>query len=225
VVPAAIRVPLGWFWGFIYPSTLDPMPGISVLYVLVPWIGVMAAGYAFGPVMLRDSESRRRFCLRVGLGAIALFLLVSGVMVLTQGAAGSAAPALFRLLNQRKYPASPQFLLMTLGPAIACIPLLEGASGWAVKVLTTFGRVPMFYYLLHIPLIHVAALMVTYLREGAFHPEWYATAPYASVPPTARWSLSLLYLVFAVVVAVLYVACRWFEGIKARRRGSWLSYI
>jgi uncharacterized membrane protein len=225
VVPAAIRVPFGWFWGFIYPSNLDPMPGISVLYVLVPWIGVMAAGYAFGPVMLRDPESRRRFCLRVGLGAIALFLLVSGVVVLTQSAEASAPPVLFRLLNQRKYPASPQFLLMTLGPAIACIPLLEGAGGWLVKALTTFGRVPMFYYLLHIPLIHIAALTATCLREGAVHPEWYGTAPYASVPPTARWSLSLLYVVWAVVVAVLYVACRWFEGIKSRRRGSWLSYI
>jgi uncharacterized membrane protein (DUF485 family) len=83
----------------------------------------------------------------------------------------------------------------------------------------------MFFYLLHIPLIHVAALLVTYLRDGAFHPEWYATAPFTSVPATARWSLSLLYLVFAVVVAVLYVACRWFEGVKSRRRGSWLSYI
>jgi uncharacterized membrane protein len=225
VVPAAVREPFGWFWGFIYPSNLEPMPGISVLYVLVPWIGVMAVGYAFGAVMLRDPESRRRFCLRVGLGAMALFLLVSGVMVLTEGAAPSAPPALFRLLNQRKYPASPQFLLMTLGPAIACIPLLEGARGWPVKVLTTFGRVPMFFYLLHIPLIHVAALVVNHLRDGAFHLEWYATAPYASVPPTARWSLSLLYLVFAVVVALLYVACRWFEGVKSRRRGSWLSYI
>jgi hypothetical protein len=71
----------------------------------------------------------------------------------------------------------------------------------------------------------MTALIVTYLREGAIHPEWYATAPYASVPPTARWSLSLLYLVFALVVAALYVACRWFEGVKSRRRGSWLSYI
>jgi uncharacterized membrane protein len=225
MVPAAVRVPFGWFWGFIYPSNLEPMPGISVLYVLVPWIGVMATGYAFGAVMLRDPESRRRFCLRAGLGATALFLLVSGVIVLTQGAAASAPPALFRMLNQSKYPPSPLFLMMTLGPAVTCIPLLEGARGWPVKVLTTFGRVPMFYYLLHIPLIHIAALMVTYLREGTFHPEWYATAPFASVPPTARWSLSLLYLVFAVVVTVLYFACRWFEGVKARRRGSWLSYI
>ena len=224
-VPASVRGPFGWFWEFIYPSNLDAMPGISVLYALVPWIGVMAAGYAFGSVMLRDPQSRRRFCLRVGLGAIALFLLVGGVTVLTEDAGASAPPALFRLLNQRKYPASPQFLLMTLGPAIACIPLLEGASGWPVKVLATFGRVPMFYYLLHIPLIHLAALLVNYLRSGSFHPEWYATAPYASVPPMARWSLSLLYLVFALVVAVLYVACRWFEGVKSRHRGSWLRYI
>jgi len=83
--------------------------------------------------------------------------------------------------------------------------------------------VPMFYYLLHIPAIHVAALVVNWFRLGTVHHEWYATAPFASVPPDARWSLPLLYLVFAVVVASLYWPCRGYARVRASRRYPVLS--
>jgi hypothetical protein len=114
---------------------------------------------------------------------------------------------------------------MTLGPTIAVLPLAERARGWMAHVLAVFGRVPMFYYLLHIPVIHVAALVVTVLREGSLHPERYAYAPYSSVPEEFRWSLPLLYLVFFIVVVVLYFPCRWFAELKARRQDAWLRYI
>jgi hypothetical protein len=114
---------------------------------------------------------------------------------------------------------------MTLGPTIALLPLAEHARGWFAGALTTIGRVPMFYYLLHIPLIHIAALLVTLLREGHIHSGWYATAPYTFLPPEHRWGLPLLYVVWAIVVAILYPLCRWFAGVKARRRERWLRYI
>jgi uncharacterized membrane protein len=194
-------------WEFVYPSRLPEPHGIVILYVLVPWIGVMAAGYAFGAVMIRDPASRRKICLQIGLTATALFPLLGSYFVRP-----GPAPFLFRLLNQQKYPASPLFLLMTLGPTIV---LLAPAERWQ-GVLATFGRVPLFYYLLHIPAIHIAALIVMKLREGTIHPEWYASAPYTSVPPDHRWSLPLLYLVWAIVVAALYIPCRWFSGAGSR---------
>jgi hypothetical protein len=129
------------------------------------------------------------------------------------------------VLNPPKYPVSQPFLLMTLGPAIALLPLLEHARGRMAGVLETLGRVPMFYYLLHIPAIHVAALVVNALRGAGYHADWYATAPYASVPPEARWSLPQLCLTWAIVVALLYLACRWFASVKAARRDSWLRFI
>jgi uncharacterized membrane protein len=220
-----MRGQVGWFWEFVYPAGLPRVPGISILYVLVPWIGVMAAGYGFGAIMIREASERRRLCLRIGLAATALFL-VAGILgvVLIRADADSRNP-LFRLLDQQKYPASQLFLLMTLGPTIVLLALAERARGWAAGVLSTFGRVPMFYYLLHIPTIHLAALAVTFLREGSVHPKWYAYAPFTSVPAQYRWSLPLLYLVFAIVVAALYVPCRWFAAVKARRRGGWLSYL
>ena len=219
----------GWFWQFLYLGGEVQLgqngPTVSVLYSIVPWIGVMAAGYAFGAIMTREPDERRRLCLRIGLSATGLFLVLGSVAVYLNPAPANAPPALFRLLNQNKYPASQLFLLMTLGPMIALLPLAERARGWLAQVLSVFGRVPMFYYLLHIPAIHIAALVVTFMREGSLHPERYALAPYAQVPPEHRWSLPLLYFVFVVVIAALYFPCRWFAGVKARRREGWLKYV
>jgi uncharacterized membrane protein len=225
ILPQQMRSSVGALWEFVYPAGMENRSGISILYVLVPWIGVMAAGYAFGAILIREPGQRRRLCLRIGLSATAFFLVCGGLIVLLTPAPANAPPALFRLLNQQKYPASPLFLLMTLGPTIALLPLAERARGWFAGVLATFGRVPMFYYLLHIPAIHIAALLVTLQREGRIHPEWYATAPFTFLPPEHRWGLPLLYLVWLIVVAILYFPCRWFAGVKAHSRAGWLRYI
>jgi uncharacterized membrane protein len=219
-----------WLWEFIYPVGVDVTlgqhgPSIAVLYTIVPWIGVMAAGYAFGAIVVREPADRRRLCLRIGLSATALFVVAAGLGVFLGSPPDDAPPALFQFLNQRKYPASLVFLLMTIGPTIALLPLAERMRGWLADALATFGRVPMFYYLLHIPLIHATALLVWFLRDGAIGAERFATAPYVSIPPGGRWGLPLLYLVFAIDVAVLYLACRWFAGFKARRQDSWLRFL
>ena len=223
--PESMRPAIGTVWEFFYPAGLDGAPGIAILYVLIPWIGVMAAGYGFGALMLRPPEERRRLCLRIGLSATALFLVVAGIATALLPAGDDAPPALFRMLNQNKYPASQLFLLMTLGPTIALLPAAERMRGWLADALAVFGRVPMFYYLLHIPLIHISALIVSQLRDGAMHPEWYATAPFTSVPEEARWSLGLLYLVFLIDVVILYFPCRWYAGYKARKRTGWVTYV
>jgi uncharacterized membrane protein len=225
ILPQQARSSIGWIWEFVYPAGMKSWSGIGILYVLVPWIGVMAAGYGLGAILIREPGERRRLCLRIGLSATAIFLLAGGLIVFLTPAPANAPPALFRLLNQQKYPASQLFLLMTLGPTIALLPLAERARGWFAGVLTTFGRVPMFYYLLHIPAIHLAALFVTFAREGRVHPEWYASAPFTFVPPPHRWGLPLLYLVWLVVVAILYFPCRWFAGVKARSREGWVRYF
>jgi uncharacterized membrane protein len=187
----------------------------------------MTMGYAFGAITEREPAVRRRLCLRIGLTATGLFVICAAVMavVMRSRGGGNSAPILFQVLNPPKYPVSQLFLLMTLGPALALLPSLERARGRIAGILETFGRVPMFFYLLHIPLIHAAALVVNTVRGAGYHPEWYATAPYANVPDGQHWSLPLLYFVWAIVVAMLYFACRWFDGVKARRRNTWLRYI
>jgi uncharacterized membrane protein len=227
-VPPRLSTALAPYWAFLYPSNAEPAFGIAVLYVLVPWIGVMAAGYGFGLVMAQAPEVRRRQCLRIGLSATALFL-VAGSLLAVLGPRESDAPAfIFRLLGQRKYPASQLFLLMTLGPAIALLPWAEKSTGWIANALEVFGRVPMFYYLLHVPVIHVAAMIVSVIRSGQVIPQLVGNFPLMPppMPDGYRWSLGLLYLVWAIVTGgVLYPACRWYAVAKARRPDSWMRYI
>ena len=223
--------PGAWIWQLLYfggdVHLGEGGPTLAVLYSIVPWIGVMATGYAFGAVMEWDAAARRRFCLRVGLSATALFVVGAGLQALLSPAQPDGPPALFRFLGQRKYPASQLFLLMTLGPTIALLPWAERARGWLAGALTTFGRVPLLFYLLHIPLIHAAALVVSALREGRVNPWLFGNHPMwpPRQPEGYQWRLPLLYLVWAVVTVLLYVACRWFAAVKARRRDSWLKYL
>jgi uncharacterized membrane protein len=216
-------------WELIYPAGSELRlgsggPNVTVLYTIVPWIGVMCAGYAFGSIITQPDGERRRWCIRIGLTATVLFLLIAGAEVARTGGS-DGPPAFVRLLNQRKYPASPLFLLMTLGPLITLLPFAERARGWLGGALTTFGRVPLFYYLLHIPLIHALALIVNLLRVGAAQQELYVTAPYVSMPPDQRWSLALLYLVWLVAVAILYPLCRWYAQRKAESPSAWMRYV
>jgi uncharacterized membrane protein len=230
-------------------------PVLFVLYSIVPWIGVMALGYVFGRVFIVEASSRRRICLAVGTAAIALFLILRGFNLygdprpwstpppqaanaapsspgVTQATPSPAPrppqrPAWISFLNTNKYPASLLFLLMTLGPTILILPFLEKAGGGVAGVLTTFGRVPFFYYMLHIPLIHLAAILVC-LRTGSVSPWLFLNHP-VMIPPAPEgyvWSLGLLYLVWAIVVAALYFPCRWFARLKQRRKDiGFLSYL
>jgi uncharacterized membrane protein len=200
-------------------------PQLTVLYSIVPWIGVMAAGYAFGTVMAGEPERRRRIALAIGLSAVALFVVLRGFNVYGDPRPWSGGVLAF--LSATKYPASLSFLLMTLGPTIALLPLLDNARGPVARWLTVFGRVPFFFYLLHIPLIHALALVVSKIRLGEVSPWLFANHPMGNpeVPDGYMWSLGLLYLVWVVAIVVLYFACRWYAELKATRRDWWLSYL
>ncbi|HEV7595811.1 MAG TPA: heparan-alpha-glucosaminide N-acetyltransferase domain-containing protein, partial [Gemmatimonadaceae bacterium] len=224
---------LHWLWQILYfggPIQLGQNgPTLMVLYSLVPWIGVMAAGYAFGAVMTMESRRRDRICVAVGASAIVLFLLLRTLDVYGDPrhwhvTEPTQVPTLFRFINTTKYPASLQFLLMTLGPTILLLPLAERARGKIGEIFATFGRVPMFYYLLHIPAIHLAAVIISLVRGGRVDPWLFANHPVMNPPPPDgyMWSLSLLYAVFIVVVAALYFPCRWYARRKATAPAAWM---
>jgi uncharacterized membrane protein len=230
-LPGVLRKILyvGFFEGSIGP--------LIVLYVTIPWIGVMAAGYAFGEVLTLEPKRRDRLCLQIGLGAIALFLLLRGFNLygdprpwqagVQNPDGGPGMPGFLSFLNTTKYPASLLFLLMTLGPPIALIPFLERARGIVARWITVFGRVPFFFYLLHIPLIHGLALIVSGIRHGSIDPWLFTNHPMGNPPPPDgyTWSLGLLYAIWAVAIVLLYVACRWYADLKSRRTDWWLRYL
>ncbi len=144
--PLINAVPLGELWKILYIGFFNGPVGDSpliVLYSIIPWIGVMGAGYAFGTVLTMEPARRNRICLRIGLGAIVLFLVLRGTNLYGDPRPWSATtpmPALLSFLNTTKYPASLSFLLMTLGPTIALIPLLDRVRGRVAHWLTIFGR-------------------------------------------------------------------------------------
>src|SRR5262249_27870272 len=150
-------------------------------------------------------ERRRAFCLRLGLGVIAAFIVLRGIDVYGDPRHWQERPSLLSFLNTAKYPASFSFLLMTLGPTLVLIALVEKARGPVASMFETFGRVPFFYYLLHIPTIHVAAMIVSLIREGRVNPWLFENHPLGPgpVPTGYMWSLPLLYLVWAIVVGAL----------------------
>jgi uncharacterized membrane protein len=206
-------------------------PTFFVLYSLFSWVGLMAAGYAFGVVLQLDAARRHRILLALGLGAVAAFIVLRGVDAYgdprhwTGGADGR--PGWMRFLSTSKYPASLLFTLMTLGPMFLVMPALERARGSASDVVALFGRVPLFFYLLHIPLIHAVAMLVSVFRDDSGlhwlvgnHPVMIGPAP-----DGYRWSLPLLYAITALCVALLYWPCRWFAEQRAARPGSWLRYL
>jgi uncharacterized membrane protein len=222
-------------WQILYfggPIQLGDGPTLAVLYSIVPWIGVMAAGYAFGAVMTMEQQRRDRICVAIGVAAIALFFVLRTVDVYGDPRHWHATiptpmPTFFRYINTSKYPASLQFLLMTLGPTILAMPLLDRARGKIGEIVALYGRVPMFYYLLHIPAIHFAAVLVSFIRSGKAEPWLFANHPMMVPPPPAgyTWSLGLLYLVFVIVVGLLYFPCRWYWERKSTNRAGWMRYV
>ncbi|HZY82282.1 MAG TPA: heparan-alpha-glucosaminide N-acetyltransferase domain-containing protein [Cyclobacteriaceae bacterium] len=217
LLPGSIRP----YWEFIYSSGAEGPSWVAILYVIVPWIGVMMAGYGFGKILILEESKMRRYCHVIGAGAIAAFILF-GIIFMKE----NDMPFILRLLNQQKYPASQLYLLMTLGPLIALIPYAEKMKGAVAGFFRVMGSVPFFYYLLHIPLIHITAVIINMILFGNAHHEWYHIAPFAQVPPENMWDLPLLYIAFVIDVALLYVACRWYADFKIKNpQLAWTKFI
>jgi len=235
---------LSWLWILLHSRGRIPLTAdfsFTVRYALIPWVGVMAVGFAFGALMLRPD--RRRWILTLGIGATVLFFLLRGLNVYGNGIAGlsfgypySAGPwsvqptlslTVISFFNVLKYPPSLDYLLVTLGPALILLGLLDGAkaaSGLS-RILMVFGRVPLFYYLLHIYLVHILAN----LAALAFHQTiWHGTviADFAQKPPGYGHGLPFVYAVWILAVALLYMPCLWFMKLRSRHRDwTWLSYL
>jgi uncharacterized membrane protein len=228
-IPSATFGSLAPLWSLLHVQEairLDHGQMFIVIYPLIPWIGVMAVGYAFGRLLQEPEERRRRTLFLLGGGLTLAFVVLRAVNVYGDPAPWSgqetAGRTVLSFLNTTKYPPSLLFLLMTMGPAIALLPLLERATGPLARAVTVFGRVPLFFYVIHLYLVHALALIVgvlagfearSFLRVWMFNPDGWG------------YGLPVVYLVWAGVVLALYPACRWFAGVKARRRDVWLSYL
>jgi uncharacterized membrane protein len=207
---------------------------LFVAYPLVPWIGVMGAGFCLGRVYGLPAGRRRRFLIGLGLGLTAAFLVIRVV-----NAYGDPRPwaeqsspvfTFLSFLNTTKYPASLSFLLMTLGPMIALLGLMGRVRPGDRHPLLVFGRVPLLYFVLHIPLAHLIAVALNAMRYGNAPFLWMAPPTLGSsrqmFPPDFGWDLWVGYAVTTLVVLILYPVCLWFSRLKESRRGQWwVSYL
>ncbi|HEY2363503.1 MAG TPA: heparan-alpha-glucosaminide N-acetyltransferase domain-containing protein, partial [Candidatus Angelobacter sp.] len=223
------------FWSILHsPNFLvnTPQHVVFVTYPLIPWVGVTAAGYGLGQIYSWPPDRRKAFLLRMGTILTAAFLLLRGINIYGDPARWShQKSALFTalsFLNTTKYPPSLLFLLMTLGPALVFLWAVDsGMPGW-LRPAHTVGKVPLFYFLLHVPIIHVLAIIICYLRYGQVH--WMYESPGlgqfpVTPPPGWGFTLPVVYLIWIFVVIALYPLCVWFAGLKQRRKDAWLSYL
>ena len=208
-------------WHVLHEPGLVPLGDsvtLYILYPLVPWIGVMASGYLLGPVMQLDQGKRQRILLAVGAAITVGFLVLRVTNVY-----GDPTPwtpqdtwlsTILSFLNCEKYPPSLLYLMMTLGPALILLALFEQVRGALASFLATFGRVPFFYYVVHIYLIHALAVATAFAITGAL-----------ATTPEINFSLTGVYIVWLMVVVLLYPICRWFSELKEKSGGWWWTYL
>jgi uncharacterized membrane protein len=222
-------------WSILHvqaPVFSNPSHMILIGYPLIPWVGVTAAGYGLGQIYSWPSERRRQFLLPLGAGLGAAFVVLRAVNIYGDpsrwATQKSTAATMLSFLNTTKYPPSLLYLLMTLGPTLLFLWAVDAGTPLWLRPALVFGKVPMFYYLLHIPLIHLLAMATCYARYGHVH--WmFESARFPNFPitkpPDWGYSLPIIYLVWIIVVVTLYPLCRWFAGVRQRRRDFWLSYF
>jgi len=192
----------------------------------------MAAVYGMGPLLLYPPVERRRWLLGLGLGLALAFIILRWTNLYGDPRPWVQQPnLLFTILsfiNTEKYPPSLLFLLITLGPALLLLAAFDRLRevGPLTRALIIFGRVPLFFYVLHLALIHLVAVLFSYVRYGQaiglFGTDWMVKSGF---PDGYGYALPFVYLIWVGVVVVLYPACMWFEAVKRLRKESWLRYL
>ena len=228
----------GGFWASVWMVFHQPGPifftptvyGLA-LYPLIPWVGVLTAGYAFGAFYQLEAERRRRILFKLGAAMLICFVLLRSVNVYGDpsrwGMQRNAIFTILSFLNVSKYPPSLLFLLLTLGVAILALPWFEGLEKRRLsRIFITFGRVPLFFYFGQWIAAHCLAILAGYLAGQPI--AWLFTDPLnrpSPNPGNLGFSLWMVYVLWFLGLLLLYPPCRWFAEVKRRRRDWWLSYL
>ncbi len=219
--------PLWWLWRILHDrKNMEIAPGYIFFpqYPLLPWMAILFAGYGFGVFYAMKDDRRRRVIGWLGFGTTALFVLLR-----TANFYGDPKPwagGLYSFLNCAKYPPSLLFILMTLGPALLLLSRLPDTVSGFWRPVVMFGRVPLFFYLIHLPLIHGAAVIYALAVYG--NADWLTDAPgWGRIPKPADFGIALpgVYGIWMTVLILLYPLCAWFTRKKRESDAPWLRYF
>jgi len=212
---------------------INPTHLINFVYPVLPWIGLMALGYVCGTLYQENfpAEQRRRWLFRIGAGAILLFIILRGFNLYGEPhpwqIQGSFAFSLMSFLNTTKYPPSLHFLLMTMGPALVFLSAVEPLGNHLPRPVIVFGKVPFFFYVIHLYLIHALALLLLSYKGHDWH-QYILSARALTSGALSNFGLGLgaVYLVWALVILLLYPICKWYQHYRENNPSSWwLSYL
>jgi uncharacterized membrane protein len=218
--------PLAWLWVLLHWRGVVPGTKFFVLFPLVPWVGLMASGYALGRVMLKEPPLRQRILLFLGSMLTLAFVVLRGLNVHGNPAAGVAASSpgqwhrlptasmtIVYFLDVEKYPPSLQLLLMTVGPSLLLLCWLDGFGGKPfthrlTAPLLIFGRVPMSFYILHLYVIHLLAIAMAYIFRQSVDWLWHGSFWMNNTPEGYGHGLSFIYMMWLLTLGMLYFPCR-----------------
>lgn len=222
-----------FFYSLVHRQGFFPVGkthSLLVLYPFLSWVGLMMTGYCFGRLFVRhQGAARKQVLLRAGIGVIAFFILLRTLDV--YGDPGhwqtQASPlyTFFDFIDVQKYPPSLLYMCATIGPALLFLAFAEGAKGKLSKIITVYGRVPFFYYVLHFFLLHLIATGFYFASGHKFSAENPPGLTPLFITPGEGYSLWVVYSVWLGAVAALYPLCRWFSQYKKTHRQWWLSYL
>lgn len=224
------------FWHFLHKRGVfytTPDHVFREGYPVIPWVAVMSLGYWFGKFYDPgfDATKRRRLFNYIGIGALVLFLVIRSTNIYGDPdpwtSQGSPLQTFFSFMDIEKYPPSLSYLLVTLGGAFLFLANTEHWKGRVVNFFITFGKVPFFAYILHLYLIHLLAMFAAELTGFGWRAMILDTMPHFDDGLKGYgFSLGVVYLVWILVIAILYPACRWFGKYKAAHKEQWwLSYF
>ncbi|MFM9946192.1 MAG: DUF1624 domain-containing protein [Bacteroidia bacterium] len=223
----------GFIWSVLHVPNffnLDATHSLFVGYPLMPWLGIMILGYLFGNLYKPEVayEKRKKTLIQLGIGSIILFtLLRSGNFYGDHHYWQTQATKIFSVLSfidTSKYPPSLLYSLMTIGPAFLFLAFAERWKGKFSDMVTVFGRVPFFYYILHIYLIHAVAFVI-FFASGYHLSDLDPQSVFGGFPKGFGVPLWAVYLLWALVVVILYFPCRWYNKYKSSKGHWWLSYV
>jgi len=217
--------------GLLFGGGIIKAGGVSIViaYPILPWMGILFAGYACGRLFTMPEEVRKKRLLYIGLIALGLFVLLRAANVYGDVAKWSvqknAVYTILSFINVSKYPPSLLYTLVMLGLLMLFLSFMEGRGNGFTRIITAYGKVPMFYYLIHWNIIHLLMLAMVFLQGFRADQFVFGTFQFGR-PPGSGISLGAVYLVWLCVVASLYPLCIWYGRYKASHpEKRWLRYL